>query len=148
MEQDPLAPVGRRDLLRTVTAVVAAAAAPNVVTGAQSKLPAAAKASTPINLVIAASSKGVVETTAGKIRGSSQNGIHSFRGVPYGAPTWGSGRFVPATKPAPWTGVRSSLSFGPICPQGNGGNPAQGDNSAPTDEDRFLLYRITERQAE
>ena len=68
--------------------------------------------------------------------------------MPYGSPTWGPGRFVPATKPVPWAGVRSSLSFGPICPQGYLGNPAQGDNSAPTDEDQFLLYRITERQAE
>lgn len=154
MEQDPLSSVDRRDLLRTVTAVVTAAAAPAVTAGeaqAQSRLPATstvdAKAS-PVNLVIAASSKGVAETTAGKIRGSSHNGIHSFRGVPYGSPTWGPARFVQATKPVPWAGVRSSLSFGPICPQGNLGNPAQGDNSAPTDEDQFLLYRITERQAE
>ena len=154
MEQDPLAPVDRRDVLRTVTAVVTAAAAPAITAGeaqAQSRMPASATAgakASPINLVIAASRKNVVETTAGKIRGSSHNGIHSFRGVPYGSPTWGPGRFVPATRPVPWPGVRSSLSFGPICPQGNLGSPAQGDNSAPADEDQFLLYRITERQAE
>jgi len=137
----------RRDLLRAASGVAAAAAAANKVAPAQSKSPAI-PAGAPVNLVIAASSKGVVETTAGKIRGSSVSGIHSFRGVPYGAPIWGDGRFVPARKPAPWAGVRSSLSFGPICPQGGGGNPAQGDNTARTDEDQFLLYRITERQAE
>lgn len=140
MEQD------RRELLQTVTAMAAVAA---TATAAQAQSRAvAATTGAPGNLVIAASSKGVVETTAGRIRGSSVNGIHSFRGVPYGAPTWGAGRFVPATKPAPWAGVRSSLTFGPICPQGGGGNPAQGDNTARTDEDQFLLYRITERQAE
>ena len=141
MQQD------RRGLLRTASAVAAVAAASNSVAPAQSKSLAAASG-TPPNLVIAASGKGVVETTAGKIRGSSVGGIHSFRGVPYGAPIWGEGRFVPARKPAPWAGVRSSLSYGPICPQGGGGNPAQGDNTGRTDEDQFLLYRISERQAE
>lgn len=141
MEQTPSLPVDRRDLLRTA----AVAAVTGAEAQAQTKMPAPAA---PVNLVIAASNKGVVETTAGRIRGSSRNGVHSFRGVPYGAPTWGQGRFVPAAKPARWAGVRSSLSFGPICPQGNMGNPAQGDNTSRTDEDQFLLYRITERQAE
>ena len=154
MEQHRPASFDRRDVLRSAAAVVAAGAAPSAtgVAQAQSKLSAststAAAKSSPVNLVIASSSKGVVDTTAGKIRGSSSNGIHSFRGVPYGAPTWGPGRFVPATLPVPWAGVRSSLSFGPICPQGNLGSPGQGDNSARTDEDQFLLYRISERQAE
>ncbi|HEU0119641.1 MAG TPA: carboxylesterase family protein [Bryobacteraceae bacterium] len=134
--------VKRRNLLQ------GAAAAGAVQASLAAAPPAAGTAQPAANLVIAASQKGVVETTAGKIRGSSRNGIYSFRGVPYGAPTWGAGRFVPPTKPAPWTGVRSSLTFGPICPQGAGGNPAQGDNTARSDEDNFLLYRITERQAE
>ncbi|MBL8237891.1 MAG: carboxylesterase/lipase family protein [Bryobacterales bacterium] len=122
--------LNRRDILRSIGALSAAGTARTQV------------------LIAAGGTKGVVETTAGKIRGATRNGIHSFRGVPYGAPTWGAGRFVPAAKPSPWAGVRTSLAFGPICPQGNFGNPAQGDNTSRTDEDQFLLYRITERQAE
>jgi len=40
----------------------------------------------------------VVETTSGKIRGVVQGGTHTFRGVPYGASTAGSNRFMPPRK--------------------------------------------------
>jgi para-nitrobenzyl esterase len=58
----------------------------------------------------------IVETTAGKVRGFTRNGVHIFRGIPYGDTTAGGNRFVPAKKPKPWTGVRSSTSWGPVSP--------------------------------
>ena len=153
MDQKPLSSCDRREVIRTVAAACVVSSVSADAAFAQAKSTAATSASAlakvaPVNLVIASSAKGVVETTSGKIRGATRNGVHSFRGVPYAAPTGGAGRFVPAMKPVPWAGVRSSLSFGPICPQGGGGNPAQGDNSSRSDEDQFLLYRITERSAE
>jgi para-nitrobenzyl esterase len=54
----------------------------------------------------------VAETTCGKIRGSIQNGISSFKGIPYAGPADGAGRFMPPSKPAPWTGVRDALAYG------------------------------------
>ena len=59
----------------------------------------------------------VVETTAGRVRGFTRNGVHIFRGIPYGDTTAGANRFLPAKPPQPWTGVRSSTSWGPCCPQ-------------------------------
>jgi para-nitrobenzyl esterase len=62
----------------------------------------------------------VVETTAGKIRGVLQAGTHTFRGLPYGASTAGSNRFMPPRKPEPWTGVRETFQNGPTAPQLSG----------------------------
>ncbi len=55
----------------------------------------------------------IATTQYGKIRGVSANGVLSFRGVPYGGPADGAGRFMPPTKPTPWQGVRDAVKAGP-----------------------------------
>ena len=54
----------------------------------------------------------VVSTEQGKVRGYIHNGTYTYKGVPYAQ----AKRFQPPTKPASWDGIRSSLTYGPVCP--------------------------------
>lgn len=75
-------------------------------------------------LLTAQSANVVADSAYGKVRGADVDGIKVFKGVPYGASTAGKNRFMPPVKPAPWTGVRDALEFGPTSPQS--GQPAPG----------------------
>ena len=55
----------------------------------------------------------VVATSAGRVRGVSDNGAVIFRGIPYGASTAGANRFQPPRKLAPWTDIREATAYGP-----------------------------------
>lgn len=59
----------------------------------------------------------IAETSFGKIRGIGNSGIKIFKGIPYGANTGGSNRFMPPVDPAGWTGVRDALEYGHSAPQ-------------------------------
>jgi para-nitrobenzyl esterase len=58
----------------------------------------------------------IASTQYGKVRGVSGK-VMSFRGIPYGGPTEGAGRFMPPTTPAPWKDVRDVSHPGPRCLQ-------------------------------
>ncbi len=59
----------------------------------------------------------IAETIHGKLRGRTENRIHVFRGIHYGADTSGKHRFMPPQKPAPWQGTRDALAWGACAPQ-------------------------------
>ena len=79
-------------------------------------------AETPRNVALADAGQ-IIETTSGKVRGMAANGIHIFKGIPYGASTTGKNRFMPPGKPDPWAGVRDALEYGHSAPQTIPGAP-------------------------
>jgi para-nitrobenzyl esterase len=58
-----------------------------------------------------------VRTTQGLLQGQAVNGIATYLGIPYGAPTGGANRFRPPQPPARWRGIRAATAYGPHCPQ-------------------------------
>src|SRR5438270_716997 len=59
----------------------------------------------------------IVETTAGKVQGTVADGVHVFKGIPFGAPPVGELRFRPP-QPAPsWEGVRQCRDYGRVALQ-------------------------------
>jgi len=62
--------------------------------------------------------EAVVETSSGRVRGALEEGVHVFKGIPYGANTTGANRWMPPRDPEPWTGVRDALAYGPDAAQG------------------------------
>ncbi|MBN2482082.1 MAG: carboxylesterase/lipase family protein [Bacteroidales bacterium] len=59
----------------------------------------------------------VAETTYGKVKGYILRDIYYFLGIPYGANTTGSNRFMPPQKPEPWTEVFPAVWWGNTAPQ-------------------------------
>ena len=59
----------------------------------------------------------IVEIEPGRVRGAHADGIHSFKGIPYGQSTAGPGRFMRPRKPQQWTGMRDALVLGDQAPQ-------------------------------
>jgi para-nitrobenzyl esterase len=89
----------------------------------------------------------IAETNLGKIRGIDDSGIKIFKGIPYGASTAGTNRFMPPADPGKWTGVRDALEYGHSAPQrdpaapltGAGSLTVSGSNLPPEGEDCLVL---------
>ena len=69
--------------------------------------------STPEYVLDSSTATSTVSTTSGKICGYVENGIYTYKGVPYAE----AERFEPPHAPKAWDGVRSSRYYGPTCPQ-------------------------------
>jgi para-nitrobenzyl esterase len=81
-----------------------------VLAAAASVAVAQIKSSDPL---VASPSVAVVATEAGSVQGFVHRGIFTYRGIPYAQ----AARFMAPEKPASWEGVRTALTYGPICPQ-------------------------------
>jgi len=105
--------LNRRELLRLSTAAGVGAVMPTYGAFAAMKDGrvdvAAGTCSTPRS--------AVARTQYGKVRGYVEDGVLTFKGVPYGAPTGGEHRWLPAKAPTPWEGEYPALIYGANCPQ-------------------------------
>jgi len=52
-----------------------------------------------------------VATRLGRVRGYTEEGVHQFKGLRYGAAPVGDLRFAPPQQPRPWQGVAEALNY-------------------------------------
>ncbi|WP_305804778.1 carboxylesterase/lipase family protein [Stenotrophomonas sp. YIM B06876] len=71
-------------------------------------------------------SPSLARVRSGRIGGQREQGIHVFRGIPYGADT-APQRFQPALQEVPWRGVRDALDYGAAAPQSGSEGPGSED---------------------
>ncbi len=65
----------------------------------------------------------VVRVESGELQGVVDDGVASFKGIPFAAPPVGDLRWRPPQPAARWTGVRQAAEFGADCMQGRFGPP-------------------------
>jgi para-nitrobenzyl esterase len=63
----------------------------------------------------------IAQTTSGLISGNIEDGVFSFKGIPYAK----AERFMQPQAPDVWEGVRDSIKFGPIAMQVNSWSPEE-----------------------
>jgi para-nitrobenzyl esterase len=76
-----------------------------------------------------------VRTSSGRVRGTDDDGVAVFRGIPFAAPPVGDRRFGAPAPPTGWDGVRDATVFGPPPPQ----PAAFGSTPAATGDDWLTL---------
>lgn len=65
----------------------------------------------------------VVRVDSGQLQGAVNDGVVSYKGIPFAAPPVGKLRWRPPQPPARWTGVRQATKFGADCMQMRFGPP-------------------------
>lgn len=82
-----------------------------------------------------------VRVDSGQLQGVADDGVVSYKGIPFAAPPVGDLRWRPPQPVAPWTGVRQAAEFGADCMQGRFGpppGPGASPRQAPSEDCLFL----------
>ncbi|MDQ1018378.1 carboxylesterase/lipase family protein [Streptomyces afghaniensis] len=83
----------------------------------------------------------VVRTTAGAVRGRTEEGLAVYRGIPFAAPPVGEARFQAPRPALAWDGVRDAYAFGPPPPQDLGNLAGPGPIDVP-EGDEWLTVNV------
>ena len=73
----------------------------------------------------------VVKVDTGELQGVIDDGVVSYKGIPFAAPPVGDLRWRPPQPAARWTGVRQAAEYGANCMQGRFGGPPPGAGARP-----------------
>ena len=92
--------------------------------------------------VARAQAPALVRVDGGELQGVVDDGVVSFKGIPFAAPPVGELRWRPPQAAAPWTGVRQAAEYGADCMQGRFGPPPAAGAPAPRvpSEDCLFLH--------
>jgi para-nitrobenzyl esterase len=82
-------------------------------------------------------SPAVVKVDTGELQGVLEDGVVSYKGIPFAAPPVGDLRWRPPQAAVRWTGVRHAAAYGANCMQGRFGPPPPG-GAAPSEDCLFL----------
>ncbi len=79
-----------------------------------------------------------VKVDTGRVRGTVNSGVTSFKGIPFAAPPVGALRWKAPQPAAPWKGVREAVEFGPRCMQGSIYNDMIFRDKGPSEDCLYL----------
>src|SRR5215470_18049763 len=66
----------------------------------------------------ASAADDTIKVDGGRISGTTENGVRTFKGIPFAAPPVGDLRWKAPQPVVPWKGVRKATEFGARCMQG------------------------------
>jgi len=79
-----------------------------------------------------------VHLDSGPISGAQEDGVWSFKGIPYAAPPVGDLRWRPPQPVATWQRTRACTAYGPACPQPAGGAESYFDVGQQSEDCLYL----------
>ncbi len=85
-----------------------------------------------------ASASPIVATDTGRVQGDVEDGIASWKGIPFAAPPTGALRWRMPQKPKPWPGVRKTTAYANDCMQRPFGGDAAPLGTAPAEDCLYL----------